>query len=130
MKKYFLVLLTGSLMACGGNSGNSEQQQQQQEKPVGIAQEPAQTEAQVDGRQLIQNSDCKACHMDDARIIGPAYQEVAERYEANDSTITYLANKVIQGGSGNWGEVPMTPHPQHSQEEAEAMARYILSLNN
>lgn len=115
-------------MACGGN-GNSNTSEQTENSGV-IAQESAQTEAQVDGRQLIKNSDCKACHMDDAKIIGPAYQEVAARYEANDSTITYLANKIIQGGSGNWGEVPMTPHPQHTQEEAEKMARYILSLND
>lgn len=125
MKKYLLIFITGSLMACGGNSGS-----EQSETAENIAQQPAQTEAQVDGRQLIQKSDCKACHMDDARIIGPSYLEVAEKYEENDTTITYLANKIIQGGSGNWGEVPMTPHPQHSQEEAEQMAKYILSLNN
>lgn len=126
MKKYFLMLVTGSLMACGGNNGSNEQH----ETSDAIAQEPAQTEAQVDGRQLIQASDCKACHLDDARVIGPSYMEVAEKYEANDTTITYLANKIIQGGSGNWGEVPMTPHPQHSQEEAEQMVKYILSLND
>lgn len=112
-------------MACGGNGGS-----EQRETSDDIAQQPAQTEAQVDGRQLIQKSDCKACHMDDARIIGPSYLEVAEKYEENDTTITYLANKIIQGGSGNWGEVPMTPHPQHSQEEAEEMVKYILSLND
>lgn len=112
-------------MACGGSGGS-----EQRETSDDIAQQPAQTEAQVDGRQLIQKSDCKACHMDDARVIGPSYQEVAERYEESDSTINYLANKIIQGGSGNWGEVPMTPHPQHSKEETEQMVKYILSLNN
>lgn len=135
MKKYFLMFITGSLLACGGNNNSNEQG----ETSGSVAQEPARTEAQTetqtdaqveDGRQLIQSSDCKACHMDDSRIIGPSYLEVAEKYQENDTTIAYLANKIIQGGSGNWGEVPMTPHPQHSTEEAEQMVKYILSLND
>jgi cytochrome c len=124
MKKYILILMVGSLMACNGNG-----QGKQAEATNGIAQEPAQTDVLAEGRQLIQSSDCKACHMDDAKIIGPAYQEVAEKYENTEENITFLASKIIEGGSGNWGEVPMTPHPQHTQEEARKMAQYILSLN-
>lgn len=130
MKKYFFILMVGSLVACNGNSQNqqtesSEENAQAQEE---IAQEPAPNEALAEGRQLIQNSDCKACHMDETRVVGPAYLEVAEKYEDTEENVKFLAGKIIEGGSGNWGEIPMTPHPQHSQEDAEKMARYILSL--
>jgi cytochrome c len=126
MKHFFYYLVfTCALSACGGG----EQQEQNTAKEE-IATEPAITEAQAEGRQLIKQSDCSACHLDDAKLIGPGYQEVAEKYPHNDSTVTYLAQKIIKGGSGVWGNVPMTPHPQHKPEEAEKMAKYILTLSN
>lgn len=126
MKQYlFFLLLAGSLAACGGNEQN-----EQASAPEGIAEEPALTEAQAEGWQLIRQSDCSACHLDDVMLIGPSYEAVAEKYPHTDSTLTYLAEKIIKGGAGVWGNTPMTPHPQHSPEEAEKMARYILSLQN
>lgn len=120
---FFLLSLAFLLAACGGN-GKDEQQQ----APEGIAEEPAMTEAQAEGRQLIKQSDCSACHLDDAKLIGPAYEAVAEKYPDNEESVNYLAGKIIQGGSGVWGSVPMTPHPQITPEEAEKMAKYILTL--
>jgi cytochrome c len=126
MKHYFLYLfLACTLAACGGG-----EQKEQNIPPEGIAEEPALTATQTEGRQLIKQSDCSACHLDDAKLVGPGYQEVAEKYPHNDSTVTYLAQKIIKGGSGVWGNVPMTPHPQHSVEEAQKMAKYILTLSN
>lgn len=126
MKQYILYFfLACTCTACGGGG-----QETQNTLPEGTAEEPALTEAQAEGRRLIKQSDCTACHLDDAKLIGPGYEEVAEKYPPNDTTITYLAQKIIRGGSGVWGNVPMTPHPQHSLEEAEKMAEYILSLNN
>lgn len=128
MKYPFFIALAFAFMACGGS------EKKEVETPVGlaaeegIATEPAQTETQQDGRQLIANSDCVACHKDNEKVIGPAYVEVAERYKGNDTAVAFLARKIISGGAGNWGQVPMTPHPQHSVQEAEAMARYVLSL--
>ncbi|QMU31441.1 c-type cytochrome [Adhaeribacter radiodurans] len=80
------------------------------------------------GKALLAKSDCLACHKIDQKIVGPAYQEVAKKYEANDKNITYLANKIIKGGAGVWGDVPMSPHPTLSQSDAKSMAQYILSL--
>lgn len=126
MKQYFYFLfLACAFAACGGG-----EQQDQSTSAEGTAEEPAMTEALAEGRRLIKQSDCTACHLDDVKLIGPGYEEVAEKYPHNDSTVTYLAQKIIQGGSGVWGSVPMTPHPQHSPEEAEKMAAYILSLKN
>lgn len=124
-QSFYFVFLACVLTACGGG----EQQEQNISSPE-TAQEPAMTEDLTEGRRLIKQSDCIACHLDDVTLIGPGYQEVAEKYPHNDSTVAYLARKIIKGGSGVWGDVPMTPHPQHSPEEAEKMVRYILSLQS
>ncbi|WP_207434253.1 c-type cytochrome [Sabulibacter ruber] len=80
------------------------------------------------GAQLIAQSDCTGCHKIEDKLVGPAYVAVAQKYEANDKDTDYLATKIIQGGKGVWGEIPMTPHPDLSKEDAKAMAQYILSL--
>jgi len=81
-----------------------------------------------DGKALIEASDCRTCHKDDAKLIGPAYKEVAAKYPSNEANIKKLAEKIIKGGQGNWGEIPMAGHPNVSQEDAEAMVKYILSM--
>ncbi|MCF2492247.1 ThuA domain-containing protein [Dyadobacter chenhuakuii] len=80
------------------------------------------------GKRLIELSDCKACHSIDKKSIGPAYIEVAKRYEKERNSVKTLADKVIRGGGGVWGEQAMAAHPQHKPEEAEEMVKYILSL--
>ncbi|PSR55690.1 cytochrome c class I [Adhaeribacter arboris] len=80
------------------------------------------------GKALLAKSDCLACHKVDQKVVGPAYQDVAKKYEANDKNITYLTNKIIKGGAGVWGDVPMSPHPTLPPADAKAMAQYILSL--
>lgn len=79
------------------------------------------------GKTAIANSDCKTCHTVSERSIGPTYMQVAERYRGKNAE-KMLAMKIIQGGNGNWGKNIMAAHPQHSQEEASEMVRYILSL--
>jgi len=80
------------------------------------------------GLALVAGSDCLTCHKTSEKNIGPAYKEVAAKYENTEENVTMLATKVIKGGSGVWGAVPMTPHPQISQEDAEAMIKYIFLL--
>jgi cytochrome c len=61
--------------------------------------------------------------------IGPAYSDVAAKYpNAADSTVDRLVHKIISGGSGIWGVVPMTPHPALAPEDVKIMVSYILSL--
>ena len=84
---------------------------------------------------LIGGSDCTTCHRlkKDAggAVIGPAYSDVAAKYApAADSTIDRLVKKVISGGSGVWGTVPMTPHPALKPEDVKTMVTYILSLKS
>lgn len=78
------------------------------------------------GYDLIAASDCLGCHKIDEKLVGPSYKEVAAKYTDKDAAT--LASKIVEGGKGNWGEVPMTPHPAVSKEDATEMVKYILSL--
>lgn len=69
-----------------------------------------------------------ACHHVERKMIGPAYREVAKRYATDESAIVLLSGKVVKGGGGNWGPMPMPPQPNVSPEEAEALVKWILSL--
>ena len=80
------------------------------------------------GKTLIDGSDCKACHTVDKKSIGPTYREVALKYQGKTTAQQNLAKKIISGGSGVWGEVPMAAHPQISAADAAEMVKYILSL--
>jgi cytochrome c len=80
------------------------------------------------GLALVGKSDCLTCHKVNEKNIGPAYKDVAAKYENTDANVKMLAEKIIKGGSGNWGAIPMTPHPALSQDDAEALAKYVLLL--
>src|SRR4051794_612228 len=81
------------------------------------------------GQQLISKSDCLSCHQVKVKVVGPAYSAVAAKYPANDANINKLADKIIKGGAGSWGQIPMTPHPAIVAADAQKMVKYILSLN-
>ncbi len=83
----------------------------------------------VAGKRLIEVNDCKACHNMEKKSIGPAYKAVADKYKRNSRNVTYLAEKIIKGGGGVWGEQGMSAHPELAVSEARDMADYILSLN-
>ncbi|MDY3317356.1 c-type cytochrome [Riemerella anatipestifer] len=78
------------------------------------------------GYQLIKGSDCLSCHSVEKKMAGPSFREIAERYTQED--LEMLSRKIIDGGSGNWGQIPMQPHPQTSKEEADDMVEFIMSL--
>lgn len=80
------------------------------------------------GKDLMAKSDCMACHSVDNKIVGPAFKDIANKYKGDKTAPDKLAAKVIEGGSGNWGEIPMSPHPQISKGDATEMVKYILSL--
>lgn len=81
-----------------------------------------------DGAALIAKSDCIGCHKIDKKLIGPAYIDIANKYEINDKNIELLANRILKGSKGIWGPLPMSAHPTVSQEDATTMVKYILSL--
>ncbi|MDB5088772.1 MAG: c-type cytochrome [Mucilaginibacter sp.] len=83
-----------------------------------------------DGKALVSKSDCLACHKIDSKLVGPAYLAIAEKYPQDQNTVNMLSQKVISGGSGVWGPVPMAPHPVITLAEANKMVKYILTLNS
>ena len=74
---------------------------------------------------LLQKYGCVACHAADKKMVGPSYQEIAAKYGAD--ALPKLVQKVKAGGAGNWGPVPMPPHPQVSDADLQAMVQYILA---
>jgi cytochrome c len=80
------------------------------------------------GLRLINKSDCKSCHQLNVRSVGPSYNEVAVKYKGQN-VIDQLADKVIAGGMGVWGEHAMSAHPAISKSDAKQMVSYILSLS-
>ncbi len=80
------------------------------------------------GAKLVAGSDCLGCHKEDMKLVGPAYKDVAAKYPATDANIAMLANRIIKGGKGHWGEIPMSAHPALSLSDAKEMTKYILSL--
>lgn len=81
------------------------------------------------GKQLVAGSDCQACHNEERKTVGPAYIDIAKRYAKTDANIATLADKIIKGGSGSWGEIPMNPHPDLMPDDAQLIVRYVLSFN-
>lgn len=81
----------------------------------------------AEGKSLIEGSDCLGCHKVNETLIGPSYKEVAAKYENTPENVELLADQIINGSSGVWGNVPMPAHG-FSKENAKFMAQYILSL--
>jgi cytochrome c len=140
MKKAILTMvIAAGLYACGGGESTETTTQPisnatTEETATAATTEaaaPATAEAAApkkDGQALINSSDCRTCHKDDSKLIGPAYQDVAKKYENNAANVKMLTEKIINGGQGNWGEIPMAGHPNLSQDDASAMVDYILSM--
>lgn len=82
------------------------------------------------GLALIGQSDCLTCHKVNETFTGPAYAEVAKKYAGQSGGIVdTLAQRIINGHVGTWGSIPMTSHKDLPVEDAEAMVRYVLLLN-
>ena len=76
---------------------------------------------------LARSKNCVACHHAERRMIGPAYTVIAARYANDGAAVGTLAERIMAGGGGNWGPMPMPAQPNVSRDEAEALARWILS---
>jgi cytochrome c len=76
--------------------------------------------------QLAQQKNCMACHAVDKKVVGPAYKDVAAKYAGQKDAVDKLAQKVMKGGSGVWGAVPMPANPQVSDAEAKQLVQWVL----
>ena len=138
MKKLFYsIVIIGSitvgLTSCGGAKKEEAKEEEQTEEA--LEDETAEPEkASSDdlikqGQALVDASDCKTCHHPTNKIVGPSHTDVAKKYEFTKANVTLLAGKIKNGGSGVWGEIPMSPHADLSMGDAEKMAMYVLSLD-
>ena len=73
-------------------------------------------------------SDCSSCHSADRKVVGPAYRDIAKKYATQSDAPEKLVRSIRQGGSGNWGNVPMTPHPDLKDDQLAEIVTWILSL--
>jgi cytochrome c len=77
---------------------------------------------------LAQKKNCMACHATDKKLIGPSYKDVAAKYAGQKDAADKLAEKIIKGGSGVWGAVPMPANPQVTPAEAKQIAAWVLTV--
>ena len=76
--------------------------------------------------ELAQKKNCMACHAVDKKVVGPSYKEVAAKYKGQKDIEAKLADKIMKGGVGAWGQVPMPANPQVSADEAKKLAKWVL----
>lgn len=116
----FALAIATSLLACGDSSASSS---------GSVSGDIAKDPAYQKGLSLIAQSDCATCHKVEEKVTGPSYRDIAQKYaSATDAELSLVAQKIIKGGSGNWGEIYMTPHPGLNAEDASAMLQYIMLL--
>jgi cytochrome c len=84
----------------------------------------------ADGEAIVKKARCIACHAVDQKRVGPAYKDVAAKYRGDATIAPVLFDKVRHGGSGNWGQIPMIPHPADkiSDEDLKAAIQWVLAL--
>jgi cytochrome c len=130
-----LLALAGLAFACGGGEKAAETTASEAAAPAAAPAQEVSLEDKykndpiyIKGLEKLKASDCTSCHMVERKIVGPSYAEVAAKYESTEENVSMLAAKVIAGGVGVWGEVPMPAHPGLTEEDAKDMIRYVLLL--
>jgi len=76
---------------------------------------------------LAQAKNCMACHAVDHKVVGPAYKDVAAKYKGDKTALDKLATKIIKGGAGVWGPVPMPANAQVNEADAKKLAAWVLT---
>lgn len=130
MKKTLLILGCISLaIASCGNPDSSSKTESAATKTDTTTTVSAQTPAEMlPGEKLVAKADCIGCHNKTQKVIGPSYVDIAEKYPSSEENINKLADVVINGSKGTWGDLPMTPHANLSKDDAKSMVTWILSL--
>jgi cytochrome c len=78
--------------------------------------------------ELARNNLCLGCHTIDKKLVGPAFKDVAARYAGQKDAAARLAEKIVRGGAGAWGVVPMPANPRVSADDALKLANWVLSM--
>ncbi|WP_395667840.1 c-type cytochrome [Rhodoferax sp.] len=78
-------------------------------------------------RALATAKNCMSCHAMERKLVGPAFKDVAAKYRGDKAASDRLTQKIMEGGVGAWGKVPMPSNPQVSEAEAKRLAAWVLS---
>lgn len=134
MKKILFVFTSAAFFAAcgGGDKKESAENKTEPAKTETAAPDKSQDPDYQKGLAIVAEPKnlCLTCHKIDEKLVGPAYRDVASKYELNDENVNKLAEKVVKGGSGVWGEVAMPANTVISPEDAKAAVRYVLMLRN
>jgi cytochrome c len=76
---------------------------------------------------LAKAKNCMACHAVDKKLVGPSYKDVAKKYAGDAKAADMLANKIMKGGSGVWGAIPMPANPLVNEADAKKLAAWVLN---
>jgi sulfite dehydrogenase len=95
--------------------------------PAPAPSESSNPNAPVDAQALAQRSGCLTCHNVSVKIVGPAYKDVAAKYNGRADALERVSHQISHGGSGQWGQVMMPPFPQFSPEEVKALGEWVLA---
>jgi|TARA_B110000977_G_scaffold26512_2_gene33075 cytochrome c len=82
-----------------------------------------------EGKKLAQKNGCFACHSIKLRVLGPSFKEISAKYRISEATKRNLMGKIKNGGSGNWGDIPMISHPKITEKDLGLMVEWILNLD-
>ncbi len=78
--------------------------------------------------ELAHRKNCTACHAVDKKLVGPAFKDIAAKYAGQPDAVGGLAQKVVKGGAGVWGPVPMPANTQVSEADAKQLVQWIMTL--
>ncbi len=76
---------------------------------------------------LATSKNCMACHAVDKKLVGPSFKEIAAKYAADKGAVDKLAAKIVKGGSGVWGAVPMPANAQVTEADSKTLAAWVMS---
>ncbi len=128
----FLVL-TLFLFSCSNDEKNIEETNQNTLLTDSIHDETITIQKadtiQIGGAQLMRSSDCYTCHADKQDLVGPSFLKISLKYSKNTENVELLSTKIIKGGQGVWGKVPMQAHPALSRKDVAEMLNYIWTIN-
>jgi len=128
LKKYFVTVAALAIIAACNSGTTTTSSSDSGSSAAPAADDISANPDYQKGLALVAANDCLTCHKVSEKLTGPAYQDVANKYENTDANVKMLAEKILKGGSGVWGAVAMTPHPALAEADAEQMVKYILLL--
>jgi cytochrome c len=77
---------------------------------------------------LATDKNCMSCHSVEKKVVGPGYKDIAAKYASQKGAVDMLAAKILKGGAGVWGPIPMPANAQVNAAEAKTLATWVMSL--